>query len=369
MGQKDLGINSDADFKNLFGYDLMSFSPGSGGSGGGGGKPGLSESEQEKQEKEKEGKPAGITDAKNTASAFTVYGDGAAKWLQKNSPTLYTYATKGIANVRDWASKIFQGGQILFDKVSKGDFGFFKDWFQEDKVGAVAGGLLIGGVAVLGGVVLGSVIGGISGMVAAAGGAGALLTAVSLPTLVATMWKGVSYLYDINLNETDISIETQINGAITEFYGQAGDSLGTALAGFVVGSTTRGVPKIKIYGKEIAVLYACLKEEGDTDEIGEEILQALTNMVHAGLKAAQVIGFKLTFLNVRKWIRKNVKTGIPQIDNIIKNWGVNGGQPWVLSDKIEEQIEKIEDKNIENFMENFVDSFFDGLGDFAEVIR
>ena len=72
-------------------------------------------------------------------------------------------------------------------------------------------------------------------------------------------------------------------------------------------------------------------------------------------------------MNLRKYARENIKTGIKAIDEKIANWGLQEGQSFVINQKIDDKLEKITESNpdLGNFLEGFKEGALDGFNEFV----
>lgn len=301
--------------------------------------------------------------ATQMSSAIT-YGDIDLEWIEGVAPAIGSFVRKGAVRLRKLAEDMWAGGKELFGAIMRRDWSLFESFIAENPFAAgagivatgLAGALLVSPIGAAIGILktgLGVVVKGLRSM----GVLGGITIGVGLPSLISGLVRGTQQLYRFNWNQTDTEIEGEIKSAIASLYGQAGDSLGTALAGILVGGG--GNPKVEIGMKSLCALWETIEED-----IRDEVLESLSTLVFAGVRTAGLILFKKTYMSARKLIRSNFRTGIPAIDKAIAAWGLNGTKPWSIAYQIEEKIEEIPDENIRNFVEEFVDSFFTDVGQF-----
>lgn len=303
--------------------------------------------------------------ATETASALTTYGDASIKWLQSMSKEAGKWLEAGAVNI----GSLLKGFLNKAKQAVGGVINWVKGLWQKDKkkvlIGVGIGCLVLIG----GGLVLGGIVGAIGGLAAAVGGLGAVGATLAtlalggvLPSLVTGLLRATTFIYQFNWQQTDQDINKEIESAIQGLFGRAGDAMGVALAGTLTGTAKGGFPKPVIHMGAIVALWRTVEED-----IQEEILQALTQLAMAGLRCAGVILFKQMYMNARKFIKSNFRSGIPSIDKAIASWGEEGSKPWSMAKAVEAKIESIPDKNIKAFTENFVESFFESSGEFIQL--
>jgi len=85
--------------------------------------------------------------------------------------------------------------------------------------------------------------------------------------------------------------------------------------------------------------------------------------------AASLAG-KMGYLELRKYARNNVRTGIKMIDEKITNWGLQEGQTFQIAQKLENKLDKVEEENkpLGSFLKTFVDGFGENLSEFILLI-
>ncbi len=304
-----------------------------------------------------------------TVSAALIYGDADWGFLGKFSSKLEEWAKKGWAKLANLASAMAGGAVELWNAIKNKDWKLFQSWFEEQPIAASAGivatGLIAGVLVSVGGLLVGAVAGGLSGLKAlllSKGGLfGVALTAPLLPSLISHMVQGTQQIYHFNWNQSDADILKEIEQDLINLYGAAGNSLGTATAGVLIGFGG-GTPKVEIRMKSLVNMWRIANED-----IREESLEALSRLAYSGIRVAGMILFKLTYMNARKFIKSNFKTGIPSIDKAIAAWGKESSQPWSLATAVEEKIETIPDARIRAFVENFTESFFESSGEFLQL--
>jgi hypothetical protein len=280
---------------------------------------------------------------------FAEVGSTAISWLQK-----------GITNLKQLASDMWNGAGEIGKALLRGDWNLFKQFAKEQPLAASAG---IGAVLLVGGVVVAGVVGGVSALVGALGLTGSALTLGMGGGVVASAITGMQQIYSFDFNKSDDAILAEINSAFTNLSGTAGESLGRALAGFVVNK--KEIPKLKINVQRAATMFLALEDDGE-NEIAEEILEELSTLGWAFFRFAKTVLFSIGYINFRQWAKANVKSGIPWIDKMIESWGDKDGKPWIISESVEKVVETIDGENpaVGRFLDGVIEGFGDGLTDF-----
>jgi hypothetical protein len=274
--------------------------------------------------------------------------------------TVGTWLQNGIMNLKQLASDMWNGAGEIGKAILRGDWNLFRQFAKEQPLAATAG---IGAVLLIGGVVVGGVVSGIGALLGALGVGGSAVALGVGGSAVATAIAGVQQIYNFDFNKSDAAILAEINAAFTSLSGTAGESLGRALAGFIINK--KETPKLKINIQRAATMFLALEDEGEND-IAEEILEELSTLGWAFFRFAKTVLFSIGYINFRQWAKANIKSGIPWIDKMIASWGEEGGKPWIIREAVEQITETIEAENpaLGNFLEGVTEGFGDGLTDF-----
>ena len=304
--------------------------------------------------------PAGVT-AENSSLAISL-GLKLGSWFQGIGSQIGGILSRGLLNVKNLLGNMVNGAKELFGAIARGDWNIFKNWLKEDPIAVAAGAVA---VILIGGVVVGAVSAGVAALAAAVTGAGAIggiTLAGIMPGLVEGAVSASEVIYNFDFNKSDDQLLKELNQGFINFAGVAGESLGRALANFIVGADK--LPKLKVDRNAMRTLFLVLEDESDT---GEEILEELSTIGWAIFKLARQALFSIGFMNFRKWAKQNVKSGIPWIDKAIASWGT--GKPLIISEKVNEFYEAVEKDNaaLGNFLENLGEGF--GEGTKEAVIR
>lgn len=313
-------------------------------------------------------------------SAVLLGISGASQWLSKFSKKALQWIKSKLlgiksflAGIKDMAKKAKEGGRKVID--------FFKGWFQDDPIGATAGGalvLIVGGIILFKGAAIGAIgagglaaiakVGSIGGAIAGAAKVAATFffknkfisfigTALfgAIVSNSAQYLSNVAFIYNFDWNISVESIRASQQAAMFRVVNQLGETAGMALGGIVC-SALPGMANVEVDAKIIAKTWYLIN-----DDVKEEILDSYTDLILAAKNAASFMAFLEVFKNTRDFVRNNVKTGIASIDNKIASWGVSG-EPWILSEKFEETIESIPNDKVREFTENLLDGFIETCG-------
>jgi len=192
---------------------------------------------------------------------------------------------------------------------------------------------------------------------------GGVTVGLMLPTLQQAIVSTGNTVYNLDWAKSDKAILAELEGAYLGFLNNVGESTGRMLAGLLLGGGKKN-PKLNISITATAALIITARQDGSNIE--EELIEELSQLANVFMRYAATLAGKLGYMNLRKYARENVRTGIKAIDEKIKNWGVQEGQTWSIAQKVDGKIEKIkeEDKALGDVLEWFVEGFGDGLSDF-----
>ncbi|MEG4070933.1 hypothetical protein QUA42_27010 [Microcoleus sp. Pol11C2] len=304
--------------------------------------------------------PAGVT-VENSSIAITL-GVKVGKWFSDIGSSIGNILSRGLLNIKNLLGNMVNGAKELFSAIGRGDWKIFENWLKEDPIAVAAGAVA---VVLIGGVVVGAVAGGVAALasaIASGGAIGGITLAGIMPGLVQGAVSAGEVIYNFDFNKSDDQLLKELNQGFINFAGVAGESLGRTLANLIIGGDK--LPKLRVDRNAMRTLFLVLEDESDT---GEEILEELSTIGWAIFRLARQALFSIGFMNFRKWAKQNVKTGIPWIDKAIASWGT--GKPLVISDKVEEFYEAVEENNaaLGNFLQNFGEGF--GEGSKEAVIR
>lgn len=295
---------------------------------------------------------------------------------------------KGVArNAANWAKGSISWGLTavsgLFGAL-RGGLNFFKSWFIDDPVGATAGAaaVILTGAVVIGGsgavtAVGGSVIAGLTklaGIVGAAGGVlrasltvkgifSAIVAGTAIWNIKKHLIVGAIKLYNFDWNITDKAYADMQKQLFNSLAGQLGETLGHSIAALVCSSNPSfsGVDvDTELLAKSLYILH-----DGNTENAAKDgIIDAFSDLLYFTRYVASRLLMINSYVNARKWVRNNIRTGIKQIDQAIAGWGTTN-KSWRLAEKVEEAIESIDNQMLQNFTEELVEEFIDACYDYA----
>lgn len=293
-------------------------------------------------------------------------------WLASVSQKALQWVASGLADT----GKLF--GQMVdgVGATAKNVVNFFGAWFKDDPLAATAGvvaGVGVGVLLVQGAIALGSVVGGIGGLgglfrLASAagilGGVGAAINQVlgnPIGALIGFLVQDVLFLYNFNWQITDEDIDKDVDSKLAAIYSSGGRFLGDAAASLVCGAIP-GVALVKMNLSTIHKLWEVIGEQSKNELVNS--IGGLVNSIGSFISAK---AFAEIFKNGRKWIKmldkdptiRGLLSAVnPSLPALIDHWGEKGNKPFVLSQKVEEKIESIGDKNMKAFAQSFYNAAF-----------
>ncbi len=322
-------------------------------------------------------------DANQTSSAATYYGGADQSWLSKIQGSMEWAKIPQIDPgkiANDIKALIMKGlkGEIIKEIGSaiinniKGLFGKIKDDVGKRMGSFVTVGNKIWGT--LNNTAEGQGLALFGAISAAIIGGGTLLGAG--PEVVTGMLRISQLAYALDFNQSDESIEQEIEGAITGIYSTAGETLGSGLASFVSGGVFK-IPRVQINMTKVTILFRALNEEAR-----QQLLQQVKDLARTAFFAGMKMMGKVFFRDARKWLKALAKSNpnhpfikaIPGGAKTLEQWGQKGAPPWSISLYVQAQVEKIQNnpltKDIGIFLESFTDSFGEGIQEFLpDLVR
>jgi len=311
----------------------------------------------------------GVT-IEDSALAFSTAGIQPGKWLQNTATAVWGAIKKGVQTVIDFGKKIFEGGKELLAAIGRGDWNIFGQWLKDDPLGFLAGGAAVA--------VAGWFVGSATGLTALASGGiasmwsalgsiklGGVALGAMLPTLQSVIVGTTNTILNVDWLQSDNAILDELKSVHSAFMNTFGESVGRLLVGMFLGGG-KANPKLKINITGAAAV--SIQAEQDTgNDIQEEIIDELSDITNAFIRYARNLAFKIGYINLRKYARENIKTGIKAIDEKIANWGLQDGQSFVINQKIDDKLENITETNpdLGNFLEGFKNGVLDGFNEFV----
>jgi hypothetical protein len=304
----------------------------------------------------------------DSALAFSHDGVKPGKWLQDAAGEVWAFLKNGVKAAAELGRKMLEGGKELLAAISRGDWGIFIDWAKNDPLGFLAGGAAVA----VGGWFVGSATGltaiaagGISSLWATLGSirVGGIAIAAVLPTIQQAIVSGGNTLMNLDWAQSDKSIEESLKNTYNTFLNNVGESTGRLLAGFALGGGKTN-PRLTLNITATAALIIQAEQEGSN--IQEEMINELSNLANVFKRYVITLAGKLGYLELRKYARRNIKTGIPQLDRKIANWGLIEGQSFTINQYLNDSVEKYSEKNAAGgaFLEGLLEGFGDGWNEF-----
>jgi hypothetical protein len=308
----------------------------------------------------------------DSALAFSTEGVNPGLWLKDAASEIWGGIKRGVKAIGNFASSVVEGGKELLSAIGRGDWGIFIDWAKNDPLGFLAGGAAVA----IGGWFVGAATGltalaagGISSLWATLGSIkiGGVAIGLALPTIQQAIVSGGTTLYNIDWLQSDKAILELLNSTYLTFLNNVGESTGRLLAGFLLGGGKTN-PKLRINITATAAL--CIIAEQEGSDIQEEMVEELSQLANVFKTYVVTLAGKLGYLELRKFARNNIRTGIPAIDKAIESWGLIEGQSFSIATKIEEKLEKLEETNapLAEFLKGAIEGFGDGWSDYLLVV-
>ena len=313
-------------------------------------------------------------------SAVLLGISGATQWVSKFSKKAVQWVKSKLLGIKSFLSGI---KNFLGDAKNKGKklLNFFKNWFDDDPIGATAGGalvLIVGGIVLLKGAAIGAIGSGGLAAIAKLGSIGGAVAATAKTAIAfafknkiisfigttifggiiansASFLTNVQFIYNFDWNISVESIRASQQAAMMRVVNQLGETAGMALGGLVC-SALPGMAQVEVNPQIFARTWYLVN-----DDVKEEILDSYADLILAAKNAAKFMAFLETFKNTRDFIRNNVRTGFKGIDDKISKWGLEG-KPWILSEKFEEAVESIPNNKVREFTENVLGGFIETCG-------
>ncbi|HEY9903013.1 MAG TPA: hypothetical protein V6D43_11395 [Candidatus Sericytochromatia bacterium] len=299
----------------------------------------------------------------DSALAFSTPGVTPSAWLQDAAGAVWGFIKKGVKSAIELGKKMFEGGKELLAAIGRGDWGIFIDWAKNDPLGFLAGGaaVAVGGWFIAGATGLTALAaGGISSLWATLGSIkiGGVAIALALPSIQQAIVGGTTTIVNLDWMQSDKAIEESLKSTYNAFLNNVGESTGRLLAGMLLGGG-RSNPKLTLNITATAAIIIQAEQEGS--DIEEEMIEELSALANAFKRYWTALAGKTGMLELRKYARGNIRTGIPQIDAKIKNWGLIEGQSFTIATHLEEATEKLKTEN--EAAGNLVEGLFSGFGD------
>jgi hypothetical protein len=172
----------------------------------------------------------------------------------------------------------------------------------------------------------------------------------------------------MDLQTSDKEIMKQMEDAVNGLYNPAGEFLGRSMAGFLVGGLATK-PKVEVNIKRTALAMYI------RPEIAEDILDNVSQFAKTALDAVRKISIMYMLMKGREGIKSmwaemppGVRKQFPKLDEAIATWGDEDKEPWSFEKKVNESIEKIDDKRLRDAAEGFLSGFWNQFRDGIEKV-
>ena len=235
---------------------------------------------------------------------------------------------------------------------------------------AVAAAVVVVGAAVVLAKVAAVGLVALGGAFAAFLGAG-MLVKVGVLLTIGALWTGIrtatGFAYRFDWNISDGAIEKQIKAAQAALYRPIGEASGKLL-GWVACGFAPGAFTFAFAPATAKLIMGNLSEQG-----GEEIKESMAQLASLTLQSQAQVQMLKTYGSLRKWIKRpgsalhETAKKILGKDGLAK-WGRQDSEPFIITDKIDEQIEGIKDTNTKAFLEGAKEGFEEGCQEASMVI-
>jgi len=330
----------------------------------------------------------------NTLSSALIYGiEPDIKYFQKLGSKVLDILKLPIVRAKNFINRVVNGGKELIKNFLSGKLPkLFGKWAKENPIAAGAGvvglglglgtilivggstvGILAGGVGALG--AIGSAIGAIGagalklGSVAVTGlGITSLLTGQSAGQLISGAFNFAETIYSFDFQQSDKSIQQEIDNTINSLYGPTGEYLGRSIASVLAGGLFNP-PRIQINIRALSLAWNL------NPDIRDDLLNEVTTLAHLGLTAFRTIVIKQAFMRGRDGIKRfwkglpsSITRSFPELSRTIENWGKEGNKPWTIQGVIEKRIENLDDTKLEALAEGFIEGFWEQFRQSVEYV-
>lgn len=298
---------------------------------------------------------SGVRASRLSGSFFKGGGDNADKnWLQEVGSDLVEKVKSLGRDIGKYLKSVVGGARVVFEKVTSGDWDFFKRWFDEapliPKLAGTGAALLTGAVVIFaGGSIVGSAVGGIKGLVASLGLTNSILLAGAMPAIMGTVINAGEWAYDFDWATPDISLIKQCKDAINNIWEPLGESMGQALAAIVVGRFGRTAAPAVDVDLTMAAYFTIINPS-----LQDQIIDALASLV----SAVKSIAYEILFLQTYKGVRQ-IAAKLTGNDE----WGEEGQQPFIISQKVERVYERVK---ASDYLGHISDEQWEGIEAFGE---
>ena len=298
---------------------------------------------------------SGVRKSKLSATFFKSQGEGGDEgWLNDVAANLVEKVKTAGRDVQKYLRSVAGGARVVFEKVTQGDWGFFREWFNEapllPKLAGTGAALLTGAVVLfVGGSAVAGVGAGMKGMLAASGFTNMVLLADAMPRVMGTVINAGEWAYNFDWAVPDSALVAQCKDAITGIYEPLGEALGAAVAGMLAGSIGSAFAQ-RVDLDMTLLAYFCIVNP----TLEEEIVDAMSGL----LQSVKDIAYEVLFLQTYKGVRQiaGKLTGNEE-------WGEDGQEPFIISQKVNEAYEKVK---ASDYLGHLTDEHWEGIEAFGE---
>lgn len=189
----------------------------------------------------------------------------------------------------------------------------------------------------------------------------------TLSSLWGLIVQSVNFVWNFNWNISDQDLDKQARATWDSLGGLLGGLAGNAFGWFACGI----LPGVSIFTFNKAMGLYVLKEVGE--EALEELAANVAAVTRTIFRNLAQNAFSWGFKNFRRWMkdRNNPFTKAifgPRYEQVMKEWGRQGGPSWSFASALEDRIEKIPNKFVQQFVEEFLEESWDACVEAGFVV-
>lgn len=189
----------------------------------------------------------------------------------------------------------------------------------------------------------------------------------TLSSLWGLIVQGVNFVWTFNWNASDQDLDRQARAQWNSLGGLLGGLAGNAFGWFACGI----LPGISIFTFNKAMGLYVLKEVGE--EALEELAANVANVTRTIFRNLSRNAFTWAFKNFRRWMKEPGNQFAKALfgdryDQVMREWGRQGGPSWSFASALEDRIERIPNKFLQQFLEEFLEESWDACVEAGFVV-
>lgn len=189
----------------------------------------------------------------------------------------------------------------------------------------------------------------------------------TLSSLWGLIVQAVNFTWTFNWNASDADLDRQARAQWDSLGGLLGGLAGNAFGWFACGI----LPGVSIFSFNKAMALYVLKEVGE--EALEELAANVANVTRTIFRNLARNAFSWAFKNFRRWMKEPGNQFAKALfgdryDQVMREWGKQGGPSWSFASALEDRIEKIPNKFLQQFLEEFLEESWDACVEAGFVV-